>query len=106
MMQVEGKEQDLSNDVMRSLATSAGGLRTQQLVFIAARSDDSGGFVTGKELNVRFALKESTYARLTETGLEMSVTLQAPAEADRLRGVAQGGIDSKSAASTLPVQMR
>ena len=54
------------------------GLRTQRLVFIATLFDDSGNFVTGTELEVKFALKESTFRRMIETGLEMSVTLQAP----------------------------
>ncbi len=82
------------------------GVRTQRLVFIATLFDDSGNFVTGTELDVKFALKESTYIRMTETGLEMSVTLRAPPGAYRLRGVAQDGIDGKLITSTLPVQIR
>jgi hypothetical protein len=82
------------------------GVRTQRLVFIATLFDDSGNFVTGTELEVKFALRESTYNRMTESGLEMSVTLQAPPGAYRLRGVAQDGIDGKVVASTLPVQIR
>lgn len=82
------------------------GVRTQRLVFIATLFDDSGNFVTGTELEVRFALQESTFIRMTETGLEMSVTLQAPPGDYRLRGVAQDGIDGKVVASTLPVQIR
>jgi VWFA-related protein len=82
------------------------GVRTQRLVFIATLFDDSGNFVTGTELEIKFALNESTFARMTETGLEMSITLQAPPGAYRLRGVAQDGIDGKVVASTLPVQIR
>jgi VWFA-related protein len=82
------------------------GVRTQRLVFIASLFDNNGEFVTGAELEVKFALKESTFIRMTETGLEMSVTLQAPPGAYRLRGVAQDGIDGKVVASTLPVQIR
>jgi hypothetical protein len=82
------------------------GLRTQRLVFIATLFDDSGHFVTGTELEIKFALKESTFIRMTETGLEMSVTLTAPPGAYRLRGVAQEGIDGKVVASSLPVQIR
>ncbi len=82
------------------------GLHTQSLVFIATLFDDKGSFVTGTELNVRFALKESTFIRMTETGLEMSVALYAPPGAYRLRGVAQDGIEGKILASTLPVQIR
>jgi VWFA-related protein len=82
------------------------GVRTQRLVFIATLFDESGNFVTGTELEVKFALNESTFFRMTETGLEMSVTLQAPPGAYRLRGVAQDGIDGKVVASSLPVQIR
>jgi VWFA-related protein len=82
------------------------GLRTQRLVFVAALFDDGGNFVTGTELEVKFALKESTFIRMTETGLEMSVTLQAPPGTYRLRAVAQDAIDGKIVASTLPAEIR
>ncbi len=83
-----------------------GGLRTQGLVFIATLFDTKGSFVTGTELDVKFALKEPTFIRMTQTGLEMSVTLQAPPGAYRLRGVVQDGIDGKILTSTLPVQIQ
>ncbi len=82
------------------------GLRTQSLVFIATLFDDSGNFVTGTELEVKFALKESTFSRMVETGLEMSVALQAPSGSYRMRGVAQDGVDGRIVAATLPVQIR
>lgn len=82
------------------------GVRTQRLVFIATLFDDSGNFVTGTELEIKFALKESTFNRMTETGLEMSVTLQAPPGTYRLRAVAQDAIDGKIVASTLPAEIR
>ncbi len=82
------------------------GRRTQTLVFIATLFDGSGNFVTGTELEVKFALKESTFSRMVETGLEMSVALQAPSGSYRMRGVAQDGVDGKIVASTLPVQIR
>ena len=79
------------------------GLRTQSLVFIASLFDESGNFVTGTELEVIFALKESTFRRMVETGLEMSVALQAPAGSYRMRGVAQDGVEGKAAALALHV---
>ncbi|MBP1599235.1 MAG: hypothetical protein H6Q05_4612 [Acidobacteria bacterium] len=82
------------------------GVRAQSLIFIAALYDESGNFVTGTELNVKFALQEPTFMRMTETGLEMSVMLKAPPGAYRLRGVAQDGVDGKVVASTLPVRIR
>lgn len=82
------------------------GLRTQNLVFIASLFDENGAFVTGTELQVKFAMREPTYTRFTQTGLEMSVPLQAPRGTYRLRGVAQEGIDGKVVASSFPVQIR
>jgi VWFA-related protein len=82
------------------------GLRTQRLVFIATLFDDSGNFVTGTELEIKFALKEPTFIRMTESGLEMSVTLQAPPGTYRMRAVAQDAIDGKIVASTLPAGIR
>ncbi len=82
------------------------GLRTQNLLFIATLFDEKGDFVTGTELQVKFALRESTYTRFTETGIEMSVLLQAPPGTYRLRGVAQDGIEGKIVASSFPVQIR
>jgi VWFA-related protein len=82
------------------------GVRTQSLVFIATLFDDNGIFVTGTELNVKFALKEPTFNHMIETGLEMSVTLEAPPGAYRLRGVAQEGVDGKLVSSSLPVRIR
>jgi VWFA-related protein len=82
------------------------GVRTQRLVFIAALFDGSGNFVAGKETEIRFALKEPTFNRMTESGLDMSLTLQAPPGTYRLRGVAQDAIDGKIVSSTLPVEIR
>lgn len=82
------------------------GVRSQSLVFIAALFDGGGNFVSGKEANIKFALQESTYNRLTESGLDMSITLQAPPGTYRLRGAAQDVIDGKIVSSTLPVEIR
>jgi VWFA-related protein len=81
-------------------------VRTQRLVFIAALFDNAGNFVAGKEAEIRFALKESTYKSMIETGVDMSLTLEAPPGTYRLRGVVQDAIDDKIVASTLPVQIR
>jgi VWFA-related protein len=82
------------------------GARTQSLVFIAALFDGSGNFVAGKEAEIKFALQESTYNRMTESGLDMSITLQAPPGTYRLRAVAQDVIEGKVVSSTQPVEIR
>jgi hypothetical protein len=78
----------------------------QNLVFVATLFTDAGDFVTGTELNVKFALKKETFTRMAETGIEMSVTLEAPPGLYRLRGVAQDGLDGKVVASSSSVQIR
>ncbi len=82
------------------------GVRTQRVVFIGALFDDGGNFVAGKEAEIRFALKQPTYERLAESGLDMSLTLPAPPGTYRLRAVAQDTVDGKVVSSTLPVEIR
>jgi VWFA-related protein len=83
-----------------------GDVRTQKLTFIAALFDDGGNFITGKECEIEFALKEDTFNKMAEQGLNASLTLQALPGAYRLRGVVQDGVDGKILASSLPVEIR
>jgi len=62
--------------------------------------------VAGKETEIRFALTEPTFNRMSESGLDMSLTLQAPPGTYRLRGVVQDAIDGKMVSATLPVEIR
>lgn len=82
-----------------------GGVRNQTLVFIGALFDDGGNFVAGTELEVKFGLKKATFERLSDTGLEMSVMLEAPPGAYQFRGVAQDGVDGKIVAASLSVEV-
>ena len=83
-----------------------GGVRSQSLVLIAALFDGSDNFVAGKEASIKFALQESSYNRLTESGLDMSITMQAPPGTYRLRVAVQDLIDGKIVTSNLPVEIR
>lgn len=60
----------------------------------------------GKKREIEFALKEPTYNRISESGLDMSLTLQATPGTCRLRAVAQDAIDGKIVSSTLPAEIR
>jgi VWFA-related protein len=83
-----------------------GDVRTQKLTFIGALFDNEGHFLTGKEYEIEFALKEDTFNKMAEEGLNASFRLQALPGAYRLRGVAQDGVDGKILASSLPVEIR
>jgi hypothetical protein len=96
----------LTIDVQKFHFVEKDGLRTQRLVFIATLFDDSGNFVTGTELEIKFALKEPTFIRMIQTGLEMSVTLQAPPGTYHLRAAAQDAVDGKIVSTTMPVEIR
>jgi len=80
------------------------GVRSQKLTIIAALFDDAGSFVTGKECEVDFHLKENTF-NLMSSGVGLSLTLSAPAGKYRLRGVIQDGNGGKITASSQAVEL-
>jgi hypothetical protein len=75
------------------------GVRNEKLVILTALYDQAGAFVTGKESEMEFHLKENSF-RLLSKGMTASMTLQAPAGAYRLRAVIQEGNQGKFAASS------
>jgi hypothetical protein len=83
-----------------------GDVRTQRLTFIAALFDNEGNFITGKEYEIEFALKEDTFNKMAEEGVNASFRLQALPGSYRLRGVVQDGADGKILASSLAVEIR
>lgn len=93
-------------DVRQFHFVKQGDVRTQKLTFIAALFDNDGNFITGKEYEIEFALKEDTFNKMAEEGLNASLRLQALPGAYRLRGVVQDGVDGKILASSLPVEIR
>lgn len=91
-------------DVQHLRFTTAAGIRTLQVRFIAALFDERSAFVVGKECEAAFSLKEDTFNRLAQ-GLDASLTLPAPPGKYRLRAVAQEGLEGKLTASSLPVEI-
>jgi len=92
-------------DVKQFLFLTKDDVRTQKLTFIAALFDESANFIVGKENEIEFALKEATFNRIAENGLNISLTLEAPPGTYRLRAVAQDGHDSKLVAWTRRVEI-
>jgi hypothetical protein len=82
------------------------GARSQKLHIVAALLDDRGNFVTGKEGVVEFALSESTFARAESGGLNMAMSLEAPAGTYRLRTVVVEDGEARVSATTQAVELR
>jgi VWFA-related protein len=82
------------------------GARSEKLRVVAALLDGRGNFVTGKEGVVEFALSESTFARALSGGLNMSMSLEAPAGTYRLRTVVVEEGEAHVSANTQPVELK
>ncbi len=78
------------------------GVRSEKLTVIAALFDGAGTFVTGKECEVNFNLKDETFRKMAG-GMSAALTLAAPAGKYRLRGVIQEGNGGKITASSRDV---
>jgi VWFA-related protein len=77
----------------------------QGLIFVTALLDAKGNVVTAKEGRMDLELTNETFARLTRTGVNAKVLLQAPAGTYRLREVVQEAVDGKMAASNQEVRI-
>jgi len=82
------------------------GARSQKLHIVAALLDGRGNFVTGKEGVVEFALSESTFARALTGGLNMAMSLEAPAGTYRLRTVVVEDGEAHVSATTQAVELK
>jgi hypothetical protein len=93
-------------DIKELRFTEQSGERRQKLSLIAQLTDANGSFVAGKEGSVTLALKAATFDAFAETGMNFTLTLQAPPGLYRLRAVMLEGIQDKIRARTLPVDIR
>lgn len=93
-------------DVRRLRFLDQPGVRAQRLTFIAALLDEQGNFVTAREGVLEMALKESTFARLSERGLTTTLQLEAPPGTYRLRGVIEEAREGRMTASSQTVEIR
>jgi len=78
---------------------------TEQLTLVAALFDAEGKLVAAKEGTMEFSLKDATYQRLTQAGVNASLTFEAVSGSYRLRTVAQDAVDNKFAASGYSLQV-
>jgi VWFA-related protein len=76
----------------------------QKLAFIGALFDNDGKIVAAKEGSMDFALKDDTYVRLTASGVNAGLTLNAPPGSYRARVVVEDA-DGKMAALTQTIEI-
>lgn len=77
----------------------------QGLVFVTALMDAKGNVVTAKEGRMDLELTEAAFARLTQTGVNARLSLEAPPGTYRLREVVQEAVEGKMAASNRDVRI-
>ena len=80
------------------------GVHSQLLTVIAALFDDSGTFITGKECELNFHLKDDTFQKINGP-LNAGLTLTAAPGKYRLRVVVLDGNSGKMTASSAPVDI-
>jgi len=78
----------------------------QKLTLLAALLDKGGNFVTGVQAEVELSLKPDTLERLAGPGMNLRLTIEAPAGTYTLRGVVQEGLEGKMSASSQAVELR
>jgi VWFA-related protein len=77
----------------------------QGLIFVTALLDAQGNMVAAKEGRMDMELTEATFKRLTDTGVNAKVSIDAPAGTYRLREVVQEAVGGKMAASNRDVRI-
>ena len=77
----------------------------QQIAFVVARLDPTGGFVTGEESMMDLALTDEKLASLRQTGLQAVATLNADAGTFQVRAIVREAMKGRLAAQTMPVRI-
>ncbi|MGH9732093.1 MAG: VWA domain-containing protein [Candidatus Acidiferrales bacterium] len=80
--------------------------RTEMLTFVAALLDAHGNIVTAKEAQMELVLKRETFDRLSKSGINGALSLQAPSGSYRLRVVVQEAVHGEISATSQNVQIR
>jgi len=80
--------------------------RVQTLTFVAALFDSHGNFVTGKQADMKLALKPESFDRFSRTGINGSMQLEVPPGTYRLRFVVQEAIQGTINATSKELQIR
>ena len=95
----------VSLDIKQLRFAERSGTRTQQITFILALLDERGVFVTGRESVIDMELKQSTYARLLEQGVNAVVQIEAPPGTYRLRGVVEEAGEGRVSTFTQSIEI-
>ena len=74
--------------------------QVQKLTFVAALYDSQGNFVTGKQAEMTLALKSESFDRLSKSGINGVMQLEAPSGAYRLRMVVQEAVHGTMTATS------
>ena len=83
-----------------------GGRRVQRLNVVAALLDGNGNIVAAKEGTMDFAMTDATFARLSASGINAGLNLNAPSGKYRLRTVVQESVEGKMASSSLNIEVK
>jgi VWFA-related protein len=78
----------------------------ERLDLVVALFDSQNNFVIGKHGTFELALKEDSLTRLKATGINGTLSLEAPPGTYRLRAVAQEALTGKTAATSQSVQIQ
>jgi VWFA-related protein len=81
------------------------GRRIQHLTFIGGLIDSSGTFLSGKQGQIDFALKESSYAEIAERGFNVSLVFEAAPGKYIVRGILQEAA-GKMTSSNQPIEIQ
>lgn len=93
-------------DIQKLPFQQENGRRVDMVTFIAALFDAGGKMVAGKEAQMQFALKPDSFKRLSESGINGDMSLEAPPGAYRLRVVVQEALRSRISAMTQTVRVQ
>lgn len=77
----------------------------QRITFLTGLLDEKGNLVAAKESRMDLDLSEPTFERLSASGINAKLSLEAPPGAYRLRSIVEEGLEGKMAASTQPVEI-
>lgn len=93
-------------DIQKLPFKDENGRHIDMLTFVAALFDAGGKMIVGKEAQMQFALKPDTFARFSKSGINGTMSLEAPLGAYRLRVVVEEALRGEISAATRNVQIR
>jgi VWFA-related protein len=80
--------------------------RVQRLKVVVALVDGNGNVVAAKEGTMDFAMADTTYARLSASGINAGLNLDVPPGKYRLRAVVQEAVEGKMASSSVNIEVK